>query len=828
MGFITFYFGEFSAMKKFILVSATVLTVGCLQIKAQFEQKYIMSDAEKKLLSEAEFFFDEGNYLRALPLYVKLDQQFPGSSYYAYKSGICYLYKSDEKEKAIEYLERVKKEEPNAEDLFFYLGRAYHLNYKFDEGISYFNQYLGSGKIDQDKKMATERYIQNCRNGKILVDKPVKAEIKNIGSGVNSAASEYVPAISTDESVLVFTYRGEKSTGGLQDAKFKPDPDGDYYEDIFITQKVDDQWQPPQSIGAKINTTGHDASIALSPDGQMLFIFKSSKKDGGDIYVSKLIGKEWTAPEKMDETINTKYWEGSCSLSGDGKILYFVSEKPGGKGGRDIYRSAKQADGKWGKPENLGPMINTPYNDDAPFIHPDGVSLFFSSEGHNSMGGYDIMYSTWKDNAWTEPVNMGYPINTTEDDIYYVLTADGERGYYASTRKGGQGLQDIYTVAPGFGGVKPVLALVVGVVTANDKPAGAKVNVSNAETGENVGTFQANAETGKYIVALTPGNKYKIAIEYEGVDPKIEYINIKSLDTYVQLQHDVKLYSNDYAQKNNIAISDSTNLLQAQLDMQLQKYKQTVTTLVDTAKTKTIIGLNNNQKIDTTAQQASSKKVEGLEFKVEIASVTDTNDFRLQKLEAYGKIQKKVYPDGQIRYTMGPFNTLDEAENFKKMLAEKEPEASKAFVTVFLFGQRKTVEEYKNPCQPDPSIDFAFFVGKDLNDVAIYNKLISVAGAYCLQGLSFKVQIGAYRFPQNFKYPYLKQFEPPPAEVLPYPDGITRFTMREHKTLKEAETFRQQCIAAGQKDAWITAWYNGKRMLLQELIAANFYNRAVN
>ncbi len=815
-------------MKKIVLVAAAILLCGHSWVFGQFEQKYIMSEAEQKLLSQAEYFYDDGNYLRALPLYVKLDQQFPGSLYYAFKAGICYLYKSDEKEKAIEYLEKVKKGEPEAEDILFFLGRAYHLNYKFDEAIATLSDYLNTPKHDKNKDPLAQLYVQNCKNGKDLITKPVKAEITPMGKIINSAASEYVPAISSDESVLIFTYRGEKSTGGLMDAKFNADPDGNYYEDIYITQKLDDQWQPPQSIGDKINQKGHDASIALSSDGQTLFIFKSSKKDGGDIYTSKLVGNSWTVPEKLDNNINTKYWEGSCSLSSDGKTLYFASEKPGGSGARDIYRAIKQPDGKWGKPENLGPMINTKYNDDAPFIHPDGVSLFFSSEGHNSMGGYDIMYSSLKDGKWTDPINMGYPINTTDDDIYYVLTADGERGYYASNKKGGEGLQDIYTVTPGFGGIKPVLALVVGVMTANDKAAGGKINVSNAETGEKVGTYDANATTGKYIVALTPGNKYKIAIEYEGMDSKIEYINIKSLDTYVQLQHDFKLYSKPYAAEKNITISDSTNTLQTQLEEQLLKYKQTVNNLTDTAKTKTIIGLNNNQQIDTTAQAAAGKKVEGLEFRVEIGAVKDSNDFKLQALEKYGKIQKKLYPDGIIRYTMGPFNTLDEAENFKKMLAEKEPEASKAFVTVFLFGQRKTVEEYKNPCQPDTTIDFAYFVGKDLNDVAIYNKLISVAGSYCLTGLTFKVQIGAYRFPQNFKYPYLKQFEPPPAEVLPYADGITRFTMREHKSLKEAEVFRQQCITAGQKDAWITAWYNGKRMLLQELIAANFFNRAVN
>ena len=176
-------------------------------------------------------------------------------------------------------------------------------------------------------------------------------------------------------------------------------------------------------------------------------------------------------------------------------------------GERDLYVTKKTASGDWGEPVNLGPKINTPYNDDAPFLHADGKTLFFSSEGHNSMGGYDIFYTTITDVGFTDPVNLGYPVNTTEDDIYYVISADGERGYYASNRKGGFGQQDIYVASPGFRGEKPVLALVVGYVKKDDKPVDATITVSDSATGENKGTFHSNSATGKYIIALTPGSK---------------------------------------------------------------------------------------------------------------------------------------------------------------------------------------------------------------------------------------------------------------------------------------------------------------------------------
>ncbi len=230
---------------------------------------------------------------------------------------------------------------------------------------------------------------------------------------------------------------------------------------------------------------------------------------------------------------------------------------------------------------------------------------------------------------------------------------------------------------------------------------------------------------------------------------------------------------------------------------------------------------------DTTLINAAEKTITGLTFKVEIGAVENEADFKLGYLEKYGKITAKTYSDGLTRYTFGPFNTLEEAENFRKMLVEKEKASEEAFVTVFVFGQRKTLEEYqKDPCANDFFIDFSEFIGKDLNDTSVYNKLIRMGGNSCANGLEFKVQIAAYRFPKNYKWNHLKQYGEP--KIVDYPDGITRFTQGSFNTLSEAESLRKKIIKSGQKDAWITPFYNGKRMLLEELIKVNFYGRSVN
>jgi tetratricopeptide (TPR) repeat protein len=912
------------------------------------------------LTPQADYLFSEQNYYRALPLYLKLINLDSTQDYYYNQAGICYLY-TDEKEKSVKFLQRVYGDDPKAPDILYLLGRAFHVNYQFDTAINYFKKFLATNP-DEEKKQNAKNYIDYCNNAKDLIAHPVKVKIINLGPTVNTAASEYAPVITADESEIIYTYRGPQSTGGLEDIRFKADTNGEYYEDIFITQKVGLNWITPEKVD-DLDSKGNDAGIALSNDGQTLFSFRSTPEDGGDIYMSKLSGTSWSKPERMGSNINTKYWEGSCSLTSDGKTLYFASERPGGFGGRDIYYSRLQKDGTWGPAHNLGANINTPLNDDAPFIHPDGVTLFFSSEGWNSMGGYDIFYSTLnlEDSTWNRPVNLGYPINSPDDDRYYVLSADGTRGYFSSNRKGGYGQEDIYMVTPGYRGSRPVLALTIGVVSVDEKPTQADIKVTDVKTNEDRGTFTSNANTGKYIIALTPGSKYKIAVEVQGAKPHIEYLDIDSLATFVKVQEDVHLYTDAYKQSHNISVSDTNNVLQQKVDQQVTAYKaeqnldtyraevyqrilnnygsddsdgvtynvelgtyqnpydfdstkykglgkilhrmdangntifyiDSMHTLLDaeilkykvlsrdtTMKNHIEVTINNKNKremmeqfyideykkdkedfvpdtltdvikanaapmislsdednkhgkvvLDTSRLEKDNGKVsiDGLSYRLELGSVTDTSQFKLGYLKKYGKIEMERFADGTIHYYMGPYKTLSEAQQFKQSLVDKEPDASKSIIMVFYFGKPKPAPEFFNPpCNQNKPQDFSAFVGKDLNDTAIYHKLIAMAGDICLDDLTFRVQIGAYRFPKNYKYRNLKDLLPPPAVVTAGADGITRFTLREFKSLKLAEVFRQRCIQKGTKDAWITAVYKGKRMLLQELIANNFYGQAVN
>ncbi len=686
---------------------------------------------------EAFYAFDNKDYQKAYGLFDKLYAENPKNLDYKFRLGYCSIYYPEKKARAIEIFEDIKRTDKST-DVDYYLGKAYHINYRFDDAIKSYNEYITAKtsvvKLSEEDKAFIEDAklgVLNSNNGKELISKKVVADIKNMGAPLNTIEQEYVPVISTDESILIYTYVGKNTTGGKLNDELKPSTEDDayYHEDIYISKKATDTtYALGTSIGNTINTKGHDAAIALSPDGSTLFTYNSTGADKGDIFVSKLNGEEWSKPEKLNSNINTSEWEGSCSISSDGMFLYFASERPGGLGGRDLYIS-ERVNGDWGPAVNLGPNINTPYNDDAPFIHPDGITLFFSSEGHQSIGGYDIMYSIKQENNWIKPLSMGIPLNTTEDDRYYVINAKGERGYFSSNRggSGGIGGQDIYTVEPGMFGEKPILALLKGRIFADDKPIDAKLEVVKKANGEAIGPYYSNSKTGKYLMALAPGNGYKIKIvvNVPGFEPIEEELDVEKLTKFIEINKDFYVYSPGY---NNKMAS------------------RTMKSIMDSLTSGTVTPETFKNDVTT---------------KTNVVKTTDPK-----------------------------------------------------------------VKTEPIPCNAGILPDFSILKGKSLNDIETYNKLLSVAGNYCAQGLTFKVQIAAYRHPKNYKYNRLQKFGTP--NITGYADGITRFTQLELNTIKDAEAARQKIIAKGQKDAWITAFIDGKRYTLEELIMQDFLGKSIN
>ena len=313
--------------------------------------------------------------------------------------------------------------EQGYDDVMFLLARAKHLNYQFEDAIDLYNDYLTTYRPTGLRRIETLHYLSNCRNGIELMKRRLALSLEILTPPSNNKNSQYSPVISPDGEKLYFTNRGPESKGEMMDEKSKKNSIGSYYEDVFVATKDGDSevitFSEGESLSDNINDADrHEAALSISYDNQMLFLYLSGDKESEDIYVSYNQGDTaWSKPQPL-KGVNTPQWEGHASMAPDGKTLYFSTDRPGGYGGRDIYRAIMKPDSTFGNVENMGPKINTPFNEDSPFIYSNGSSLYFASESHGSMGGYDIFYIKYDSvkGQWQDPVNMGYPINTTDDE----------------------------------------------------------------------------------------------------------------------------------------------------------------------------------------------------------------------------------------------------------------------------------------------------------------------------------------------------------------------------------------------------------------------------
>ena len=506
------------------------------------------------------------------------------------------------------------------------------------------------------------RQIQICKNSEEQLSKGTIANITNIGPPINTAASEYAPLLPGNEKFMVFTYMGPKSKGGKQKFPGKPDEKGTYFEDVFISYKQDSTglWGAPVPIDA-LNTTGNDAPLFISQDGQKLYIFRNVALGSGDIFVSFLKGTQWSVPEKV-KGINSSYWEGSICFSPDEKTVYFSSERPGGVGGRDIWFGQRLPDGSYGAVKNLGPVINTPFDEDAPFITADGKTMFFSSNGHNSTGGYDIFRSDWKNGKWNTPYNIGKPVNTNLDDKYYWVSADGQRAYYSTERKGGLGQQDIYLVEPGMFGKPTALIVISGVVYVDDKPVDAEIKIKSKHGRKDFsGNFRSNSVSGQYLVNIPSGNEFEIKYSYQQLS-MVKTISTVTLDSFASYTADANLYTEAY----------------------LKQLK------IDSAETKSDIDKVDMSYEDFLKKYGSSV-ADSVTFKVQVGAYRYVENFNFNKLLQLPAVRRQTYADGITRFTLGEFKTLSEADAMCKKA--KHIAIQDAFVIALYKNKRLPLEQ---------------------------------------------------------------------------------------------------------------------------------------
>ena len=407
----------------------------------------------KDLFMDAQDLFNYEYYNDALYIFKKLLAVDFNNCNLNFYVGVCILNSKQQRIKAIDYLKKAilktdvaygytYKETSAPVFAYLYLGQAYHLNGQYDEALINFEKfklYLTNKNKDGDFMDEVDHCMEMTELAKKLTANPIKVTIVPFKAS-NSIFSEQSMVVSKDSTKYYFSSKRKGAMGGQKDVN------GEYFDDIYFTQFKDNKWIKPKKMGSKMNSVNSDILNCISPDGKQLY-FSRMIRGTYDIFVSTLSKKnKWQTPQKIGININSKNNDMWAYITADGNTLLFSSDRQGGYGGYDIYMSEKLTTGEWGKPLNLGSEVNTEFDEISPVLMPDGT-LYFSSNGKGSMGGYDIFETVISENGlWSQPENMGYPLNTAFDDYNFTpLTSDGKRGFYTSAKTGGYGETDIYS-----------------------------------------------------------------------------------------------------------------------------------------------------------------------------------------------------------------------------------------------------------------------------------------------------------------------------------------------------------------------------------------------
>jgi WD40-like Beta Propeller Repeat len=491
-------------------------------------------------------------YSEALFVWEFILKDNPTNANILYKIGMCHVLLNDESA-ALPYFEKaqyavVKNYSPyspmekNAPtELYYYLAKSSHAHGKIDTAYYQYGLFMDNVKKKHEKYDLGVLGLAQCKVAKELMANPKAYIIRNIGTNINTAFPEYSPVITIDGSALFFT--SKRLRADSTNAKYKNIANGKHYEDIYVSYRdINGKWSQPVYLGF-CDARKNNAIISTSPDGQMAFVYSSIH--GGDIYYSTIRDTTFgTLVPFPAEELNTDSWETHATISPDGNYLYFVSDREGGLGGRDIWRLKILPDGSWSKAYNLGAPINTEYDEDAPFLGADSRTMYFSSNGPKSMGGFDIFFSQMDESeTWSNPENMGYPLNSYDDDIFYTTTADGLTGFYSSDKLDGQGDKDIYIVETENSYIKNVAILTGFILTADHSmiPKGITIHVTDLTDATPTKIFSPRRRDGGYVLNLKPCHTYQVDYKLDGTDFYNTEIYVPCNSSYQEIKHELLL-----------------------------------------------------------------------------------------------------------------------------------------------------------------------------------------------------------------------------------------------------------------------------------------------
>ncbi len=741
------------------------------------------------IASQGNLYFENHSFVDALPFFEYLYKQDSSDVDVTFKLAICYLNATGTEQKALSLLNKVDKtagKKKRPEHLIYYLAKAHHLNLNFEKAIELYQQEQANVAESDTLYKIIDLYVAQCNNGielakreNIKSDNTVRV-MKMLSKSVNTPYMEYMPLVTADESKIFFTYRGPKSTGGRVNMNGDPDPYGSTYdEDIFYSEKAEGKWTLAQPV-TELNTPKNDGAVAISPDGQTMLIYRNSEDSLGNLYITEYKGDAWTEPLSLSGFVNSEFWEGSACFNYNNTLLIFSSNRPGGYGGRDLYFSRKLPTGIWGKPINMGPSINTKYDEDAPFLFFDGNTLYYSTNGEKSIGGYDIVYATKiNDTTWSKPVNLGLKVNTTKDNKFYTIIANGRKGFFSSMSSTGVGLQDIYSITPGHFTDNKVFVL-KGKTYLNYQLGEAQINVnSTAEEAQGSEHF-SNSITGKYLLIFPVGEEYRAEFSAPGYEPYLFNLNIKELTEFKDSVLDVYLFTQDM----------------------FDKYMNISGVAYDSITGKPLVGV--------------SVFLSSADGSFQMETITDENGNYIFRKVPKGKDYTIFvdYPGGAK--LKGQVTDLYNQNGIEGVKINEHYTTADGKYDVSAGTSSGTIADF-------PTDYLIPYNKKNLRKNALkltvedYQKILERFGNSTADGLVFRVQVGAYKRPKNFEKYKKKEFEViDKLESRKYDDRLTRFTIGTYLTLNETEKMKKIAQQRPPHDAFIAIFYKGQRMLFSK------------
>ncbi len=609
------------------------------EIKAQ-KTDSLQTNSQK--YNTANKYIKKQMYRKALIYFFEIAKNQPNNANINFKIGSIYC-ELNQTDSAIIYLSKASnniktkyndsyKTKTAPYETWFLLAESYHINYMLEKAIVCYDTL--KHYVKKRKLIDINHKIENCKTGLKLQAQPTDMIVMPLSNKINTPYLEHSPVLTADLKTLIFTST-RRGTGT------KKDDYGQYSEDIYISYSQNGQWTVPKGISKNINTKGHEASVGLSVDGRILYIYKYV--NGGDIYKSELKNNKWTVPVPLN--INTIYRETHASISQDGSKLYFASDRPGGEGDMDIYYCNKQEDGQWGEAINLGSSVNTEYTEDGPYINTDDSTLFFSSNGHAGMGGQDLFLTQLQaDSTWSNPKNLGFPANSTGDDIYYVSSPGGSYAFYVTNDYGSFNNSDIYfMMLPDDERTK--VSVFTGKVEMGSEykeldSTSVTITIIDPVSLDTIKTYYTDPYNGEYSMILPSNNTFLINYEAGGYLNHIEEVYIEPESELQIAQKIIPLQKVVLGETNenysisfmpgSDSLSYSTEIYLNETIKSIKKHKELAVRIsipnsdsLKTEKTKSILGYFLKKNVDTT--QVKINYTENKYFEILVADTMFLN-----------------------------------------------------------------------------------------------------------------------------------------------------------------------------------------------------------